>query len=58
MKDEVWIRTRTTFYDALTRGELSRIDHTLEKLLGRSPTIIEETVKSMPTSNEAAPQTV
>jgi uncharacterized protein YbjT (DUF2867 family) len=51
-QDEVWVRLWATTYPALQRGEITRIDPTLEKLLGRQPKPFEQTIKEFLTNKE------
>lgn len=52
-RDEVWVRLWATTYPALERGELARIDHTLEKLLKNPLTSFEQTLRDMLTNKES-----
>jgi hypothetical protein len=55
LKDQnpIWVRMWATTYDALARGELARVDKTLEKLLGRPLTTFEQTLTQILTNKEA-----
>lgn len=53
-RDELWVRLWATTYIALQRGELARIDPTLEQLLERPLISFEQTLKNMLTNKEAA----
>jgi uncharacterized protein YbjT (DUF2867 family) len=52
-QDELWVRLWATTYLALQRGEIARIDPTLEKLLGRKPKPLQQTIKEMLTDKQA-----
>jgi len=51
-QNEIWVRLWATTYPALQRGEITRIDPTLQNLLGREPKPLEQTIKEMLTNNE------
>lgn len=53
-RDEVWVRLWATTYPALERGEVARVDPTLEKLLGRPLINFEQILKNMLTNKETS----
>lgn len=46
-RDESWVRLWATTYSALERGELARVDPTLENLLGHAPKSLEQTIEEI-----------
>jgi uncharacterized protein YbjT (DUF2867 family) len=46
-QNELWVRLWATTYGALQRGELARVDYTLEKLLERPLITFEQTLRNM-----------
>jgi uncharacterized protein YbjT (DUF2867 family) len=51
-RDELWVRMWATTYPGLQRGELAKVDPTLENLLGRKPKSLEQTIEKILTNKE------
>ncbi|CAF4034731.1 unnamed protein product [Rotaria sordida] len=51
-RGEFWVRLWATTYPALQRGELARVDPTLENLLGRKPKSLEQTIEEILTDKQ------